>query len=339
MLISAGAGGATATVNSVDTSGTDATPSLSEVQAGTEVQMNNTTGSLTYQVIATNTTTDPVTKVADPSSGLVAAENASMTELANGSEGTHFNATIEKSALEDVEHSIGENVTVEWRVWNNSSADTYDVNTTAYLLFDNSTTVQNIDDSDVEAEDIVTVTDSVTSVAGYNLTAGPLGTTTANVETEDRAVNGSNTDVVIALSNSSAQEMFDEGANEASSGDKLSSLWSGTRTVATVSDGDGNTMAVPVFYEEASDDVDEDQTYAVYKQVGGTWALSVNLGDSFGDAEEVSVNAIGSAGLTTMLGQYLSSSSMSTGFINAGAMLGMVPVAAGRREQVLTAEA
>jgi len=53
----------------------------------------------------------------------------------------------------------------------------------------------------------------------------------------------------------------------------------------------------------------------------------------------VSVNAIGSAGLTTMLGQYLSSSSMSTGFINAGAMLGMVPVAAGRREQVLTAEA
>jgi len=280
MLISAGAGGATATVNSVDTSGTDATPSLSEVQTGTEVQMNNTTGSLTYQVIATNTTTDPVTKVVDPSSGLVAAENASMTELANGSEGTHFNATIKKSALEDVEHSIGENVTVEWRAWNNSSADSYDVNTTAHLLFDNSTTVQNIDDSDVEAEDIVTVTNDT---GPFGTTASFLGTTTANVETEDRKVNGSNTDVVIALSNDSAKEMFDDGVSEASSGDKLSSLWSGTRTVATVSDGDGNTRA------------------------------------------------------TTMFLDYLSSSSMSTGFINAGAMLGMVPVAAGRRRSAVAA--
>ncbi len=246
MLISAGAGGATATVNSVDTSGTDATASTSQVQTGTTVHMNNTSGAQIYQVIATNSTEDPVTKVVDNGTGFVAATNASMVNVSAGSEGSHWNATIQESSLEDVEHTIGENVTVEFRAYNNSSAETADVNTTAYLLFDNSTTVQNIDDSDVEAE-------------------------------------------------------------------------------------------VPVFYEEASDDVDEDQTYAVYKKVGGTWALSVNLGDSFEDADDVSVNAIGSAGASTMAWQYITASSMSTGFINAGAMLGMVPVAAGRRQSALPA--
>ena len=92
--------------------------------------MNNTTGAVTYQVIATNATTDPVTKVVDNGSGYVAAENGSMANISVGSEGTHFNATIEKSALADVEHGIGENVTVEFRAFNNSSADTADVNTT-----------------------------------------------------------------------------------------------------------------------------------------------------------------------------------------------------------------
>jgi hypothetical protein len=329
MLISAGAGGATATVTSVDTSGTDATTSVSEVQTGTEVHMNNTTGSLTYQVIATNTTTDPVTKVVDPSSGFVAAENASMVNITGETpDGTHFNATIGKSALTDVEHSIGENVTVEWRVWNNSSAADHDLNTTAYLLFDNSTTVQNIDDSDVDAEDVVTVTNDS---GPYGLTFGPLGTTTADVETDDRKVNGSETDVVIALSNQSALDMFDESVEDASSGDKLSTLWSGTRTVATVSDDD-KTIAVPVYYESAPDDVEDSSTYAVYKTVGGTQSLVVNLGDSFEDSDEVSVNAIGSAGGTTMLWSYLSASG-SPGFINTGAMLGMVPIVAGRRQR------
>jgi len=329
MLISAGAGGATATVSNVDTSGTDATSSTSEVQSGTNVHMNNTTGAVTYQVIATNATTDPVTKVVDNGSGYVAAENGSMANISVGSEGTHFNATIEKSALADVEHGIGENVTVEFRAFNNSSADTADVNTTAYLEFDNSTTVQNIDDSDVEAENVVTVTNN-TGVLGT--TIGPLGTTKADIETDDRKVNGSETDVVIALSNQSARDMFDEGVSESSAGDKISKLWSGTRTVATISDGDGNKVAVPVFYEEAGDDVEESDTYAVYKEVGGTQSLVVNLGDSFEDSDEVSVNAIGSAGASTMLLDYISNSPMQSPMtINTGAMLGMVPVVASRR--------
>jgi len=304
MLISAGAGGATAATPTVNNSGTNDTTFTSEATDGTTLGENNTFEANGSAATVHSFITDDNSSVKQyiTAKGTEVYANTSATEVnynATSGEST-FNVSVNHGALADMEHSIGENVSTTWYMVNNTSAENPgESNITVYVEWDNSTTVQNIDDSDVESEEIVTVTNET---GPFGSTIGPFGTTTADVETNDRKVNGSNTDVVIALSNSSAQEMFDEGASEASSGDKLSSLWSGTRTVATVADGDGNTMAVPVFYEEASDDVDEDQTYAVYKKVGGTWALSVNLGDSFEDAEEVSVNAIGSAGLTTMLG-------------------------------------
>jgi len=337
MLISAGAGGATAAAPTVNNSGSNDTAFTSEATDGATLGENNTfegnDSAATVHSFITDDNESVKQYIEAKGTQIYANTSADEVNYNSTSGESTFNVSVNHGQLADMEHAIGENVSTTWYMVNNTTADdSGESNITVYVEWDNSTTVQNIDDSDVEAEDVVTVTDSAWSVAGYNLTAGPLGTTTADVETEDRKVNGSQTDVVIALSNSSAQEMFDESTSEASSGDKLSKLWSGTRTVATVSDADGKTVAVPVYYESTPDDVEESSTYAVYKKVGGTWALSVNLGDSFEDAEEVSVNAIGSAGSTSMLWSYLSASGGSM-TINTGAMLGMVPIVAGRRQR------
>ncbi len=333
MLVTASAGGATAAAPSTNTSTTNDTTFTSEATDGATLGENNTfTGNDSAATVHSFVTDDNESvKQYITAKGTEIYANTSANEVnynATTGEST-FNVSANHGALADMEHGINSNVTTTWYMVNNTTADNPgEANITVYVEWDNSTTVQNIDDSDVEAEDVVTVTNDT---GPFGATIGPLGTTSADVETDDRAVNGSETDVVIALSNESALDMFDEGASEASSGDKLSSLWSGTRTVATVSDGD-KTVAVPVYHEESPDDVEESSTYAVYKDVGGTQSLVVNLGDSFEDSDEVTVNAIGSAGTTTMIVDYVTSgASGSSGLINTGGMLGMVPIVAGRR--------
>lgn len=332
LIVTAGAGGATAAAPTTNTSTTNDTTFTSEATDGATLGENNTfeandSVATVHSFISDSNETKQYitakgTTVYTNSSGDVVNYNATTGEAT-------VNVSVNHGALADMEHGIGANVSTTWYMVNNTSAtDPGESNITVYVEWDNSTTVQNIDDSDVEAEDVVTVTNDS---GPYGLTFGPLGTTTTDVETDDRTVNGSNTDVVIALSNQSALDMFDESVSEASSGDKLSKLWSGTRTVATVSDGD-KTVAVPVYYESAPDDVEETSTYAVYKDVGGTQSLVINLGDSFDDSDEVSVKAIGSAGASTMFLKYISTSS-GTSMINTGAMLGMVPIVAGRRQR------
>lgn len=332
------------TAPAIDSSGTDDTGSMSEVQQDDTLGENNTfaansSKTKTFQWIAATNNTS--IEFRNNETGILTHTNSTPATVvwnSTDSDG-HFNATVDHGEFADVEHATGENVTIEARMINDTSVDDANQTTsnmTFYIEWDNSTSVQNIDSSDVGDNSIATVTDETMSVLGKNITFGPAGETSADVETNERSVNGSNTDVILAFSNSSTQDMFDDAASDASSGDKLSSLTSMTRTAVTVSDGD-TTVAVPVYQESAPDSVDENDTYAVYKSVGGTQALVVNLGDTFSDSSSVTVHAIGSAGVTDMLPAYASAAtgSLFGGFmpVDAFAALATIPLVASRRRE------
>lgn len=278
----------------------------------------------------------------------ITRENSSAVVFAD-SDGTNFahhpgtanhewlNHTVPYAALGDMERGINDNVSVTVTAYNNTSMAAGDRNTTNFTVFietDNSSTVQHVSDSDVASENIVTVTnDTGRDIAGFTIPTTPEQE--SHIHTNARAVNGSSTDVVLALGNASVADHF--SVADKSSGDKLSGF-SLTRTVALVHDADGDTTrAVPVFYEQAPSDFDTSQTYAVYTEThGGTPAVVVNLGDDFSDASNVEVEAVGDAGLLTFatdyLGQTLSMSLSGSGLTLSILAFAGAPTARRRRE-------
>lgn len=312
-----------ATAPTVDTGttidSTDQSTNQTEVSSGTNItgftanESNSTV--LQYNADSNNT------KVTLDGGGTQVYSNTSAdlvnwsTADANG----NFNVSIQHSALADMERGIDDNVTVTATITNNTSVDSPDTTTfDFYVETDDSKSVVNVDDSDVDDGDIVSVSEDE-SPLGFEIRG--LYADKSTVETEERNVSGDSTEVIIAFSNSTVSDDFDAAVSDASDEDKLSSFFSGTRTVALMSDGDDNTMAVPVYYESVPDDVDDDQTYAVYKDdIGGETGLVFNLGETFEDSDEVSVTTIGNAGFTTYITKYATSG------LGLNSLLGMVQI-------------
>lgn len=222
----------------------------------------------------------------------------------------NHNTTVNHGALADVEHGIGENTSMRYKMYNNTSVSSPDTaNITFFIEWDNSTTVQNVDDTDVDDGDVVTVKEDVTEVAGMNLTMGMLGADNSHVETDERSVNGTDTDVVIVMANDSVSDDFETPASDASNADKLSGFQlSRTAVVMTVDD---EVVAVPVYQEDVPSDVDEtDDTYALWQDdYGGENALVINLGaDDFDDPDDVEVDAVGNAGMLRFATTYIQTS-------------------------------
>lgn len=324
---------------SPDQSGTDDTTTTTDLAPG-ENRTYNESHNETIQWLSDSNST----KVT------IARNDSDHTSYANGSAAVvvwnstdadgHYNVTFAHTAVADTEHAINSNVTMNVSLVDNASLD--EANQSVgyfdwYLEFGNATTTEVIDNSDVSSENIVTVTnESASEVVGLSLPF--TGEDNSDIETE-RKVNGSTTDVQVVFSNATVADDFTSVASDASSGDKLSGLFSLERTAVLVQDGDGTTTAVPVYSESAPDSVSEDDTYAVQTTVGGTDALEVNLGSEFDDASSVTVHAVGSAGLGTFAVDYLTQGiSNSFGMtLGGGAFVLGVPlfVAWGREEDEL----
>jgi len=336
------AGGAAPSIDNNPTP-EDATSTQSEILDGGNLTnfSANSSQNTTFQHITDSN--DTKVEILANNDSYVAYANSSTAHVANNSTSNtdNHNVTVGHDELADVEHGIGENTTMTYKMYNNTSVSSPDTsNITFYLEWDNQTTVQNVDDSDVDDGDVVSVAEDPFEVAGTNLTMGPLGADNARVETDERSVNGTDTDVVVVLSNSTVNDDFDAAASDASSGDELSGFKL-TRT-AVVMTVDDEVVAVPVYQSSTPSGVDDtDDTYALYQDdFGGEDALVINLGaDDFDSPDDVEVDAVGNAGLTTFMTTYTQTAVENLmGAMGAGASVlvsGLFAVAAvpGRRRR------
>lgn len=264
-MIAAAPGSTSASVTSVDTSTTDDTSSVSQIQLTTTLTLRgNASDSHIYQVISGNSTSDPETEVENNATGRVFVTNASATKIttaADNSEGSHWNFTFSEGELKDVEHTLNENVTVTFVAKNNSSTTVRDVETTIGLNFTDNSTVELVTDSEVDSAELDNKSGSFRQ---KNESAGILDIglgreDQSDIKVEDRSVNGSDSTVVIVFANSSVDDDFTDPASDASAEDKLSTgllTWSQKNVVLLTLDG--STFTVPVFYKEAPTGWDTD---------------------------------------------------------------------------------
>jgi hypothetical protein len=305
VLMAAVTGPTTAASGSVgvDTEATD-TSTQSSLQAGENRTYND---SQTLRVTLTSDSEQTKLEFNRTGKSPVLAANSSgiNTSLTSGT--YYMNHSVSHSALADTEHTINSNVSMSFVGINNTSAANTELTVnTWYLEFDDSTSVEYISNADVDQGDIVTVdNESATEVVGLSLPF--TGEDKSDIDTTNRNITD-NTTVIVALGNTTVFDDFDAVAEDSSSGDKMSSFLSLSRNVVLIEGTDGTTRAAPVYYQEAPDGVESGDTYAVMKQVGGTWSIEAHPGDSFDDANKVSVRAIGSAGLTTFASNYLAAS-------------------------------
>lgn len=332
-------GSVTADVTGTDTEASD-TSFQSEIQANdnvTDVTKNDSAVHSTT-VTAENATTDPVMEIHGNNSEEIIHENASMTEVsADQPGGSYWNGSFSEADVIDVERSPNENVTVVFWYYNNSTDDSVDheINP-VFLEFGDNRSVERVTDDDVdESPDDMTLTiheDDPREVFGANIPF--TGKDRSTISAEDRSVNGSDSDVVLVLSNSTVEDDFDRAATDAASGDKLSNagLFSGRTKVLVESDD--AIVAAPVFYESVPDSVDDDTTYAVYDEdFGGETSVVVNLGSEFDDADEVTVRAAGNVGIGTWMVEYIKASGLNPLSINGNAFAGAVVLAAAPRRR------
>jgi hypothetical protein len=299
-------GGGAAAVPTLDTENTDTT-ATSPVQPGTVVQDFDASSSNASTVLLQASTGENDTRVSfvhNASANAVIAENASgafvEADATNGE--SYHNHTIWHDSLADLERGINDNVTVSIRATNDTTATSPDTGYLGefYIETDDSATVEYVGADDIGG---LAELDNETATEVLGMEVPFTGNDQSDIETDDRAINDS-TEIVIALGDAGVSEDFESVADDVSAEAKLSSfLTFGPRNVVLL-EGDDTTQAVPVFYQEAPDSVDDGDTYAVMDSVGGTQALTINPGSAFDDADEVSAHAVGGAGLTTFFVDY-----------------------------------
>lgn len=325
---------------SVDTSPTDDTSTTSNLQdgdtlGGDSFNANSSKDTILQFISDSNKTKVKITPNGSDAPVIYANTSAVQVNWNTTDNDGHFNVSINHGDLAGLEHTMGENVTVDVTMVNNTTAS--DPATTTIQVnvdWDNGTTTENVDDADVSAADIVEVTNDSNEELPFTSVNLPLtGEEESRVELDNREVNGSATDVVLVLSNTTVADDFASAADGADTASKLSSI-SFERTAILVESED-TTEAVPVFYESAPSDLDNElRTYALYtSDYGGEQAVVIKLGDEFDDASQVDVTAVGSAGFSTFMFDYAMSgaSNIFPATLDAS-LVGMVVFAApGRR--------
>jgi len=222
-----------------------------------------------------------------------------FSDYADGDPDTTASTTGEYHAfsgakLSSVPMGISENVTLNVTYWNASADNATPTTVQVFVENTDERTVAYIGSSALD-----------TDMASVTNTSKWLGLSTENfadVSAENRDVNGSNTDVVVALGEDSVVDQFasaTEDTNplpvlgaEAESGDRL------LGAPATVSG-----TAVPVYFESAPDDANKSATYAIYSS-SGTPTLTYNLGKDYDDRSSVDVSATGGAGFGAVADAY-----------------------------------
>lgn len=238
--------------------------------------------------------TSPEVEISRNDSDNVFHSNTSLNNESRQAGGTLWNMTPGHDEWADMEVSINENVTVDIKAINASNTS----NSTVTTFFINATddrTVENLDDTDADEDtDDAPVTtesldDSLTKVTAFDIHTLEF----SELDVEDREVAGDDTDVIVVFSN-------DTVADDASDAvpDGVADKDAMFRMTLVVSGDDGPTQPIRVYHEEAPDDVDDDDTYGVYKDggIGGEDGIEINLGDEYEDAEEFDVTGTLNAG-------------------------------------------
>lgn len=261
----------------VDTDTQNATSSTSEITDGTTItynsstnstlQINGTTGNTSYEILQGDYTLSEYENASDP-------DEITTVDGANN----HTNLTLpdDETGYDGIEAGAGENVTLEYRVYNDSSLDNPEsINVTVY--WENSPRK-----SFIRAESNETETAEPGLVARTTASIPLIGAenTTDPAQIEDEiGVNGSNqSTLTVWVEDSSAQDALEETYDDADESETVT--YSGWVTV----DGE----FVPVVSEEsnAPDWVETDnESYAVVADDGERVDV-YNADDPLSDDEE-----------------------------------------------------
>lgn len=301
-----------ATVNSVDTSGTDLTASTSQIKSGTEVQLEgNDSDEHILQVNATDETDTPVADlVANNTTRVIASNSTSIVVASTTASGghEHHNFTFSEADFKDAEHDLNENVTVHLKAYNNTSAATADlVAEPIHLNFTDDSVVEVVTDAEANGNDSSVDAADVTIKSGDGGLLSPFADDESEVAMSKHAVNN-NSSVVVVMANQTVADDFSGTATDVASGDKLSQRFIGAENIVILT-VNGEDYLIPVFSESAPDAWGSDNTHAVQTDdYGGETAIVLTLGSQFDDASKVEVTTIGGADAWDRRGSALLSS-------------------------------
>jgi hypothetical protein len=286
---------------SIDTSTSDNTSTQSNLTDGDNASVAyGDTGDLgTYQYhAATNDSALEIREGTDDSGPLV-YENTSPEQIdwqaasnypSTGGEG-HYNVTIAEEAVLDIEHTPGENVTTNVTLINDTTNDTEVTGYADLYIETDNNTVEAVGDDDVDDGDAETLDES-----GF---VGDTDQTT--LDYTDLSVSSDGDHVILVLRNDSVDDDMGLATDDVNPiigfGGEAESETRIMSAPLVISDGDTTRVVFP-YEEEAPSDVDDDDTYAVRKTVGGENAIEINKGDAFGDSDdEVDVTGTLNAGI------------------------------------------
>ncbi|NHN50038.1 hypothetical protein G9464_20935 [Halostella sp. JP-L12] len=304
LALSVISGGAMAAAPTIDTSATDDTTTTTELQTGSTITNFTANASQATVVQYQADSNESKVEIAHNGTGdLVYANSTPETVMWNSTDNDgHFNVSVNHGELADLERGINDNVTIEVTAYNNTNVSSPDnTSFTAYVETDDSYAVEYVSASDVDAGNIVDLSEGESFGAfGVNVSL-PYAhaedytdlSTTKNV-TE-------NTTVVMALGNGSVAQDFSDSVDDTnplpvagSSAEAGDRIWTATAMV----DGE----AVPVYYEEAPDSANTSDTYAVYTEdLGGSSAVQIM---NHGATDSVDVDLTGGASFSQAFDVY-----------------------------------
>jgi len=286
LLATAGLGAATSPT--VHTSGDGTVSDTSEITDGATITYNSSTNStLTYRADSNNSSVT----VLQNGTVLETFENGTDDEIAfvahnatSGNDYLNFTLADDETGYPGIEAAPGENVTLTYRISNDTSLDNPDTtNVTVYWDNDGNLTFTRFDSDHVETADRGTLGALATSILylSSNVSVDP-----AQAERESVSVNGDTQDAVtVHVADADAQDALSETHTLATD---TGLSWMGTASIG------GDAVPVLAAGEDGPDWLGDNQTYATVSESGGEVVVH-NAGDSLAsDDSEVTINTVGS---------------------------------------------
>ncbi|MFC4553540.1 MULTISPECIES: hypothetical protein [Halorussus] len=284
LLVTGGMQGALAAKPSIDTETTNTT-STSEITDGSVIDVRNGANASDYHSIQYTADSEnsklKVTLNGSKEGDAVFYANSSA-EVVDSASNT-YKVNFSEVELADVPRKVNQNVTLDFTIINNTAAANSDTTTIQVTLRNGANnSVVYVSDFDVEDSNDIETFNKNTTIAGLTI---PFTTKDySQISDLDRNVNGSATDVTVVFGNGTVAEDYSNAvASDASEGDWLISQASLL-----------STTPVKVYNEEAPDSVSDGDSYGVYSSdIGGQAGITYELGETFEDEDEVTVNSFG----------------------------------------------
>jgi hypothetical protein len=262
--------------------------------------------------------------------GYVFYENGSLAFVGENTTHQFSKANVSHDVFTLLEHEPGENVSFDSTVYNSTNVSEDNAVTdevTAYAEFTNDTGTEALTDSDVDASDVVTLTDEDgLSVAGFNLTSGD---SKVRMEAEDRVVPNEDGTYYVVAANGSVADDVTTVRDDFDSEGKMSSVWSfwGPNAFTMVSNGD-TTHYLPVYDEAAPEDAPD--SYVVAKEMQGEQVFAyegLTKLEGFDAGDEIDMTLAAGTGTSGWFSGYagipsIMQISLDFGGLTAGAGLG-----------------